>query len=184
MPEDDDDGNDDDEMEQGKLEREARKLASKLKKVERAEAQAWDKDKREKAKHYSKCIAGERYMKQPKAVTLVETKKRKKTMKEETIKSADEEDEADTIPEVFHLQEESPHCMNMQRVEDYQAYLRQLVLGFEHLLKGGATDMQETYGKVIESMFWVCKTNKQMILNAADPDEVLASITNPKCKAW
>ena len=33
-------------------------------------------------------------------------------------------------------------------------------------------------------MFWAVKANKQMILNGADPDEVLASIPNPKCKAW
>ena len=102
----------------------------------------------------------------------------------ESIKSADKEDEADTIPEGFHLQEESPHCINMQRAEDYQAYLRQLVLDFEWSLKSGATDMRETYRKVIASMFWVVKANKQTILNRADPDEVLASIPDPKCKAW
>ena len=102
----------------------------------------------------------------------------------ESIKSADEEDEADTIPEGFHLQEESPHCINMQRVEHYQAYLRQLVLDFERLLKSGATDMRETYGKVIASMFWVVKANKQTILNGVDPDEVLAAIPDLKCKAW
>ena len=33
-------------------------------------------------------------------------------------------------------------------------------------------------------MFWAVKTNKQMILNGVDPDEVLASIPDPKCKAW
>ena len=33
-------------------------------------------------------------------------------------------------------------------------------------------------------MFWAVKANKQTILNGADPDEVLASIPNPKCKAW
>ena len=33
-------------------------------------------------------------------------------------------------------------------------------------------------------MFWVVKANKQMILNGADPDEVLASIPDPKCRAW
>ena len=54
---------------------------SQLKKVERAEAQARDKEQRDKAKRYSKCIAGGHYLKQPKAVTLVETKKRKKSMK-------------------------------------------------------------------------------------------------------
>ena len=33
-------------------------------------------------------------------------------------------------------------------------------------------------------MFWVVKANKQTILNGADPDEVLASIMDPKCRAW
>ena len=102
----------------------------------------------------------------------------------ETIKSADEEDEADTILKGFHLQEESPHSINMERAEDYQAYLQQLVLEFERLLKSGATDMRETYGKVIQSMLWAVKANKQTILNGADPDKVLASIPDPKCKAW
>ena len=33
-------------------------------------------------------------------------------------------------------------------------------------------------------MIWAVKANKQTILNGADPDEVLASIPDPKCKAW
>ena len=33
-------------------------------------------------------------------------------------------------------------------------------------------------------MFWAVKANKQTILNGADPDEVLASIPDPKCRAW
>ena len=67
-------------------------------------------------------------MKQPKAVTLVETKKRKKSMKMGDIASAEEDDDPDDIPEGFHLQEQSPHCINMMRAEDYQAYLRQIVI--------------------------------------------------------
>ena len=42
----------------------------------------------------------------------------------------------------------------------------------------------EEYGKVIQSMFWVEKANKETILNRADPDEVLASIPDSKCRAW
>ena len=61
-------------------------------------------------------------MKQLKAVTLIPAKKKRKSLKMETIKSADEEDTLDTIPEGFHLYEESPHCLNMQRSKDYQAY--------------------------------------------------------------
>ena len=123
-------------------------------------------------------------MKQPKAITLVETKKRKKSMKIGDIASAEEEDEPDDIPEGFHLHEQSPHCINMTRAEDYQAYLQQIVIEFERLIKSGATDIRENYSKVIQSMFWAVKVNKQMILNGADPDKVLASIPDLKCRAW
>ena len=51
-------------------------------------------------------------------------------------------------------------------------------------MKSGATDIRENYGKVIKSQFWAVKANKQTILNGTDPDEVLASIPDPKCKAW
>ena len=119
----DDDDNEEDETEQERLEREANKLSSQLKKAERAEAQVRDKDEWDKAKRYGKHIAEGHYLKQPKAVTLVQTNMRKKLMKMENIRSADEEDEQDDIPEGFHLHEKSPHCINMKRAEDYQAYL-------------------------------------------------------------
>ena len=105
-------------------------------------------------------------------------------MKMGDIASAEEEDDPDDVPEGFHLQEESPHCINMMRADDYQAYLRQIVLEFERLIKSGTTDVRENYSKVIQSMFWAVKANKQTILNGADPDEVLASIPDPKCRAW
>ena len=123
-------------------------------------------------------------MKQPKVVTLVEAKKRKKSMKMGDIASAEEEDDPDNIPEGFHLQEQSPHCINMTRAEDYQAYLRQIVIEFKHLIKSGVTDVRENYSKVIQSMFWAVKANKQTILNGAAPDKVLASIPDLKCRAW
>ena len=105
-------------------------------------------------------------------------------MKMGDIASVEEEDDPDDIPEGFHLQEESPHCINMKRADDYQAYLRQIVLDFERLIKGGATNIVEEYGKVIQSMFWVVKANKQTILNGVDPAEVLVSIPDASCKAW
>ena len=172
------------ETEQERLEHEADKLSSQLKKAEREEAQACDKDQRDKAKWYSQRITGGCFLKQPKAITLVETKKRKKSMKMGDIVSAEEENEPDDIPEGFHLHEQSPHCINMTRADDYQAYLWQIVIEFEHLIKDGATDVRENYRKVIQSMFWAVKANKQMILNGADPDEVLASIPDPKCRVW
>ena len=105
-------------------------------------------------------------------------------MKMGDIGSAEEEDDPEDIPEGFHLQEESPHCINMQRADNYQAYLRQIVLEFERLIKSGVTNISEEYAKVIQSMFWAVKANKQTILNGADPAEVLASIPNARCKAW
>ena len=119
----DDDGDQEEETEQERLEQEANELSSQLKKAERAEAQARDKEERDKVKRYGKRIAEGHYLKQPKAVTLVETRKRKKSMKMENIRSVDEEDEPDNIPEGFHLHEESSHCINMKQAEDYQAYL-------------------------------------------------------------
>ena len=152
--------------------------------MKRAEAQAREKEQKDKTKRYNQWITGGRFLKQPKAVTLVEPKKRKKSMKMGDIASAEEEDDPDDIPEGFHLQEESPHCINMTRADDYQAYLRQIVLEFERLIKSGATNITEEYSKVIQSMFWAVKANKQTILNGADPDEVLASIPDPKYRAW
>ena len=115
---------------------------------------------------------------------MVPTRKKRKLLKTEPIKSADKEDEEDEIPEGFHLQEESSHCLNMQRAEDFQAYLRQVVLEFEKMLKAGTMDMRVEYGKVIESFFWACKVNKQTICNGAVPEDVLASVKDPSCKAW
>ena len=178
-----DDG-DREETEQERLEREANELTSQLKKAERAQAQAWEKEQWDRAKRYSQWITGGRFLKQRKAVTLVEAKKRKMSMKMGDIASMEEEDDPDDIPEGFHLQEESPHCINMKRADDYQAYLRQIVLEFEQLIKSGVTEVRENYSKVIQSMFWAVKANKQTILNGADPDEVLASIPDPKCRAW
>ena len=121
------------------------------------------------------------FLKQPKAISLIQVKKKRKSLETEKILSVDEEDE---IPEGFHLQEESLHCLNMQRAEDFQAYLWQLGLEFERMLKAGGIDMRIEYGKVIESFFWACKANKQTICSDAKPDEVLASVKDPSCKAW
>ena len=54
----DDDDNDKDETEQERLECEASELTSQLKKAERAEAQAHEKDQQDKAKRYSQRITG------------------------------------------------------------------------------------------------------------------------------
>ena len=152
--------------------------------MERVEAQAWEKKQKDKAQWYSQRITSGRFLKQPRAVMLVEAKKRKKSTKMGDIASAEEEDDPDDILEGFHLQEESPHCINMVRAEDYQAYLRQIVFDFEQLIKSGTTNITEEYSKVIQSMFWAVKANKQMILNGVDPEEVLTSIPDSKGRAW
>ena len=180
----DDDDDDDEETEKEQLERETRELQSELRKTERAAEKARDKEERAKATRFSKRIQSGVFLKQAQAVSLVQMKKKRKSLKTERILSADKQDEEDEIPEGFHLQEESPHCLNMQRAEDFQAYLRQLVLEFERMLKAGGSDMRAEYRKVIESFFWVCKANKQTICNDAVLEDVLASVKDPLCKAW
>ena len=170
---DDDDDDDDEENEKEKLERETRELQSELRKTEQAVQKARDQEEKEKAHRFSKRIQSGIFKNQPQAVSLVPQKKRRKTLKTEPIKSADEQDEEDEIPEGFHLQEESPHCINMTRSEDFQAYLRQLIL-----------DMKAEYGKIIESFYWALRANKQTICTDAVPADVLASIKDPTCKAW
>ena len=63
------------ETEQEKLEWEASELMSQLKKAEGVEAQAQEKDQKDKTKRYSQRITSGKFLKKPKAVTLVETKK-------------------------------------------------------------------------------------------------------------
>ena len=106
---DDDDNDDDEETEKEQLERETRELQSELKKTERAAEKARDKEERANATQFSKRIQSGVFLKQPKAVSLVQMKKKRKSLKTEQILSADEQDEEDEIPEGFHLQEESPH---------------------------------------------------------------------------
>ena len=89
-------------------------MESQLRKAEKAAEKARDQDEKEKARWFSKRIQSGVFLKQPKAVSLVPTRKKRKMLKTEAIKSADKEDEEDQIPKGFHLQEESPHCLNMQ----------------------------------------------------------------------
>ena len=114
MAKDDDDDDDDDETEKEQLERETRELESELWKTEKAAEKARDKEERDKAKRFSERIRSGVFLKQLKAISLVQAKKKRKSLKTERILSADEQDKEDEIPEGFHLQEESPHCLNMQ----------------------------------------------------------------------
>ena len=171
-------------MEKEKLERETRELQSQLQKAECAAALAKDKEETEKAARFSRQMQTGAFMKQPKAVTLVQTKKKRKSLKTETIKNADEEDEEDPIPEGFHLEAKSPHYLNREHSEDYQAYLHQIVLEYERLLKAGGKDMLESYGEIIKHFYWVCKVNKNNIIYGVEGDQILQSVKDPTCKAW
>ena len=181
---DKDDDDDEEETEEQRLKRETVQLQSELQKTEQATVAAHNKIEREKAKCFSARLQEGKFLKQPKVVTLVAVKKKRKSLKTETIKSADEEDEPDTIPEGFHLQEESPHCVNMQRSEDYQAYLRQVVAEFKRLLKTGGRDIEEAYRQAVESFYWACRAKKNTIIEDADRDEILWSVKDPTCRAW
>ena len=83
MAKDDDDDDDDEETEKEQLERETRELQSELRKTERAAEKARDKEEREKATRFSKRIQSGVFLKQPQAVSLVQTKKKRKSLKTE-----------------------------------------------------------------------------------------------------
>ena len=40
------------------------------------------------------------------------------------------------------------------------------------------------YSKIIESMYWACRANKQTIVNGADLAEVLQAVRDPTCHVW
>ena len=95
---DDDDDDDDDETKKEQLERETRELESELRKSEKAAEKARDKEERDKAKRFSERIRSGVFLKQPKAISLVQAKKKRKSLKTERILSADEQDKEDEIP--------------------------------------------------------------------------------------
>ena len=109
----DDDEDNEEETEKEQLERETRELQSELRKMEKAVEKARYREERDKAKRFSERIQSGVFLKQPKAISLIQVKKKRKSLKTERIRGADEEDEEDEIPEGFHLQEEIPHCLNM-----------------------------------------------------------------------
>ena len=88
---DEDDDDDDEETKKEQLERETRELESELRKTEKAAEKARDKEEREKATRFSKRIQSGVFLKQPQAVSLVQTKKKRKSLKTERILSAEQE---------------------------------------------------------------------------------------------
>ena len=80
---DNDDDDDDQETEKEQLERETRELQRELRKTERAAEKARDQQEKEKARRFSKCIQSGVFLKQPQAVSLVQTKKKRKSLKTE-----------------------------------------------------------------------------------------------------
>ena len=58
------------------------------------------------------------------------------------------------------------------------------MLEFERVLKAGGKDMQDEYAKIIDSFYWACMANKNMIVENADRQQVLQPIKDLMCKAW
>ena len=44
--------------------------------------------------------------------------------------------------------------------------------------------MRDKYGKIIDSFYWACMVNKNMIIEGADQEQVLQLIKDPMCNAW
>ena len=71
------------------------------------------------------------------AISVIDEKKKKKIKKlrTEMIQSPDEEDDDDDdeepgpVPEGFHLLEESVHCLNIGKSEEFKAYCHQICTG-------------------------------------------------------
>ena len=74
-------------------------MQSESRKTERAAEKARDQDAKEKAPLFIKCIQSGVFLKQPQPVSLVQTRRKRKSLKTEPIKSTDEQDEEDEIPE-------------------------------------------------------------------------------------
>ena len=78
-----DDDDDDEETKKEQLERETRELQSELRKTEKAAEKARDKEEQEKATRFSKRIQSGVFLKQPQAVSLIQVKKKRKSLKTE-----------------------------------------------------------------------------------------------------
>ena len=114
------------------------------------------------------------------AVSVMDMKKKKKLKKLPVadIQSPEEDDDDDEepLPEDFHLLEESIHCVNIRKSEEFRAYLNEICTEFVKMVKQGR-GVKEEYRKVIRSMYWVCKAvGNGSLINDTDPECVAGSV--------
>ena len=84
------------------------------------------------------------------AVSVIDTKKKKKLKKLPIadIQSPGEEEEEDEEPllEGFHLLEESVHCINIRKSEEFKVYLNEICTEFIKMVRQGC-GVEEEYRK-------------------------------------
>ena len=122
------------------------------------------------------------------AVSVMDKKKKKKLKKLPVadIQSPEEDDDDDEelLPEGFHLLEESIHCINIRKSEEFRAYLNEICTEFVKMVKQGH-GVKEEYRKVVRSMYWACKAvGNGSLINNADPKCVAGSVKDLNCVAW
>ena len=126
------------------------------------------------------------------AISLIDNKKKKKIKKlrTEMIQSLDEEDdddddkETEPLPEGFHLLEESVHCLNIGKSEEFRAHCHQICTDLIQMVRQGR-GVEEEYRKVVRSIYWACKAvdNGSLVVEA-DPECVAGSVKDLNCIAW
>ena len=105
------------------------------------------------------------------------------------IQSPDEEDndndeETGHIPEGFHLLEESVHCLNIGKSEEFKAYCQQICMDLIQMVRQGR-GVEEEYQKVMRSIYWACKAvGNGSLVAGVDPECVAGSVKDLNCVAW
>ena len=68
----------------------------------------------------------------------------------------DDDEEAGPVPEGFHLLEESVHCLNIGKSDEFKAYCHQIYTDLIQMVRQGR-GVEEEYRKVVRSIYWACK---------------------------
>ena len=169
-------------------EEEERWMESDLAKRVRQKKLEEQKQQWEKAKTFSKDMNEGRW--KPKmAVSVIDTKKKKKMKKLpiadiQSLEEDKDDDEDEPLPEGFHLLEESVHCINIRKSEEFKAYLNEICTEFIKMVQQGH-GVEEEYRKVVRSTYWACKAvGNGSLINDADPECVAGSVKDLNCIAW
>ena len=175
------------EPEEMKEEVAQRQMESDLAKKARLKKAEQQKKQKEKAKMFSKEMNKGGW--KPKTVVTALHSKKKKRLKKlptDVIQSPDEEDMEDeeSLLEGFCLQADSIHCINIQKLDEFQAYLHQICADFIQMVKQGR-EVKEEYRKVMRSIYWACGVvRNSSLIGEADPECVAGSVKDLNCVAW